>query len=121
MKICEYHWTALRQSIETTGMSHLVAQGGSEAAARLQTELKGGEAPYDPLMSCHWMITNRAVELGGPYLLTGDYCPICEAMKNLGDKPDNAGRVWTSQEIEQAWITGPVFAALEYCQEHDLL
>ena len=33
---------------------------------------------YDPLMAAHNMISGRAIECGGIYLLTGDYCPLCE-------------------------------------------
>jgi hypothetical protein len=111
----------LRKAIEDRNLMHLVAKSGNEAAVRLTEELKCKEAPYDPLMNCHWMIVNQALKCGGLYLISNnDYCPVCEAMKNLTGSDPN-GKVWTEQEIEKEWIEGPSNAALEYCKEHNLL
>lgn len=64
MQICQDHWNKMRAEIERLGLSHLVAQGGGEAASRLQAELKGapGETTFDPLMSMHWAICGNAME-----------------------------------------------------------
>jgi hypothetical protein len=123
MKICDKHWTMLREAIQIRGLMHLVAKEGNEAAARIAEEIKGKEAPYDPLMSCNWMVTNEALRLGGLYLLNkADCCPICEAMEKLNGTPMNeAKELWTSREVEMAWINGPADAALDHCREHQLL
>lgn len=120
MKICLKHWGMLRSAIEDRDLTRLVAQDGREAMARL---METKEAPFDPLMSCNWMIVNRALDTIGLYLLSQneDHCPICGVMDVCGDKPDNSGKIWTSEEIEFAWINGPADAALVYCQEHKLI
>lgn len=77
---------------------------------------------YDPLMEAHLMISGRAIQMGGLYLMSGDYCPICEVMTHMDGKPrDPTGRIWRAPEIERAWIDGPADAVLEYCQERDLV
>ena len=54
-------------------------------------------------MAAHNMIVGRALELGGLYLMTGDYCPVCEAMKH--------------GQPETHWIDGPSDAVLEMARE----
>jgi hypothetical protein len=49
------------------------------------------------------MISGEALKLGGLYLMTGDYCPLCEVEKHTGDTAAN-------------WINGCSDAVLEYCQ-----
>ena len=94
----------------------MIAAGAEEAIERAVAEVNGTatDASWDPLMSAHWMICGRALRFCGLGLCTGDYCPVCSVMANFDGKPDAAGRVWSAPEIEDAWITGPADAALEY-------
>ncbi len=116
MKFCIPHWNALRKAIESRGLSHLVAKTGEDAAKRLTAEVKGTatDRTFDPLMSAHNMIVGRAIEMGGIYLLTGEYCPICEAVKH---KPEDV----TVEVVEAHWIDGPADGVLEYCREKKLV
>lgn len=90
MKPCADHWKMMRDAIEEAGMSSLVAINGEEAAKNMATELEGGEAPFDPLMSMHWHWMISAMRIGGLYLLgqtedgsnDGQFCPVCEFAKN---------------------------------------
>lgn len=88
MKMCQQHWDMCREAISTRGMDGLVAKSGEEAAEHMVEELKGGKAPFDPLMSMHWHWTNEALRNGGLYLMGVDedgnpYCPICEFEKHM--------------------------------------
>jgi len=129
MKFCDKHWRMLRAAIETRGISHLVAGSSEEAHAAMKEDLQayidGREsiAPYDPLMSCHWMISSRAIELGGLYLMTGDHCPVCEAMKHLAGRPREEGsdEIVDAAWVERHWIDGPADAALDECKHRGLV
>jgi len=83
MKFCHFHWDMLKNAVEDKGMWHLVAKSGQEAMERTKSEIEDGSQPgnFDPLMRLHWMISGRALEGLGLYLLSGDYCPMCEAGK----------------------------------------
>jgi hypothetical protein len=74
----------MRSAIEDRGLSGLVAKSGEEAAERIKTELEGGQAAFDPLMSMNWHFSSAAIECGG--LTQGDdgkpRCPLCEFEKN---------------------------------------
>lgn len=104
MKFCMPHWNALREAIRSRKMWVLVAPNGLAASRRIQDELDGVEtdATYDPLMAAHWMISNKALEYGGLYLMTGDYCPLCEVAVH---GPDG---------IAEEWINGCTDSILEY-------
>lgn len=113
MKFCTNHWEALRKAIEDRGLSHLVAKDGETAASNMKAELEGQKSPqnYDPLMDAHWMITNRALKMGGLYLMTVDadgnhYCPLCEVGKHGGNP--------------QEWIDGCTDSILAHCQTNGL-
>lgn len=85
MKFCQTHWDELRAAIEERGLTKFVADGGEELARRIQKELddkKTSAETFDPLMHAWSMISTNAVRAGGPHLLTGDYCPLCEVEKN---------------------------------------
>jgi hypothetical protein len=119
MKICQDHWGKLRAAIKERGIDHLVARTGKEAAENMKADLEGRERDYDPLMDCHWMITSRAVEHGGLYLMAPkedgtEYCPICEALLH---KPDDI----SVEQAEKYWIDGPADAALGLCREKGLV
>lgn len=111
MKFCQSHWSKLRAAMVDRGIGHLGAQSGEQAIENMTTELAGGKPDYDPLMDAHWMITNRALEIGGLNLMTSkedgsDHCPVCEALSH-GASAEN-------------WIDGPADAVLEACRDKGL-
>lgn len=108
MKFCQDHWNNLREAISARGLDHLVARSGEEAIQRAEQEINNTatDANYDPLMSAHWMIMGNALQGSGLYLMTGDYCPLCEVNKYGGS--------------DQEWIDGATDAVLEYCKENYL-
>jgi len=106
VRFCQQHWGALRAAIDARGMSHLVAKDGHQAVENMVLELEGREqeALFDPLMAAHNMIARKALEHGGLYMLTGDYCPVCEFCKHCPPPP--AGHRY--QTNESYMIDGPV-------------
>lgn len=128
MQFCNLHWTLLRSAIHERGLFHLVAASGEECARRMQLaqqEQATGAVPsldgFDPLMMSHQMIVTKAVELGGPNVLIGDLCPVCEAMRNLANTPCAYGRVHTADQIERDWIEGPTNAVLGYARDNGFI
>lgn len=111
MKFCQQHWDRLRAVVKEKGMEPLIAKSAEAAMERMQEEAAGTQTPatFDPLMSCHWMIANNALQAGGLYLMTGDFCPLCELVKN------------TKIGMDEQWIESATEAALAYCREHKLL
>jgi hypothetical protein len=110
LKFCDDHWEKLRQAVKDRGLWHLVARSGQEATERVKDELgnKETDATWDPLMACHWAVNGNALKMGGLYLLQGDLCQICEAIKHgCGD--------------ESLWINRPADDALAYAKEHGLI
>lgn len=118
MKFCLPHWDELKEAIKKRGLFHLVAKDGQAAVERMKEEMAGtqGDDNYDPLMTAHWMITGKALEMAGLYLLHGDLCPLCELNSHAkkGAFPDG---VVPSTE----WINGCCDAVLKYCQERHLV
>jgi hypothetical protein len=83
MKFCQNHWDGLRAAIDERGLSKFVAKSGQEVMDKVAHELKTTEAVFDPLMQAMFAILNNALEGGhNMYLLTGDYCPVCESEKH---------------------------------------
>lgn len=127
MKMCDKHWAALRQAIEARGLTHLIqsAETNLDNAAQVIEGADEAELPYDPLMSCWWMISGQAIKLGGVYLMSGDYCPICEAVKHTTGHPrlDEHGVEVpaTAEWIESWWIDGPADAAHQECRRRGLV
>lgn len=120
MQFCKVHWEQLRTAIKERGLDHLVSKSGEEAVQRMVEEIEGVESNnnFDPLIAAHNMILDRALQMGGLYLFSGDYCPICEVMKHMDGKPgDITGRLWSAKEIEFDWINGPANAVLEHCRQ----
>jgi len=122
MKICKPHWEQLQEAIKARGLWDLVAANGQAAVYRMKQELEGTatDSTYDPLMDANNMISLKALELGGLYLLTGDYCPLCEAeahTKIPEDLPDEIRK----GGITAYWINGCTDSILEYCREHGLV
>lgn len=121
MRFCPQHWDALRSAIDSRGLGPLVAANSRDAVARLKAELDGKDEPddFDPLMSAHWMIVARATEMGGLYLMTGDYCPVCEALKH---HPADCGIAeCTPALVESHWIDGPADEVLRVAREKGLV
>lgn len=84
MKICQPHWERLRTAIDERGLSHLVAQGGEQAARNLVAEATDGPSiqTFDPLMAAHNAIWARAMDVAGLAIMApnddgSDRCPIC--------------------------------------------
>lgn len=85
MKFCIPHWEKLKNGIKQRGLWHLVPTNGKEAAEKLEA------GQPDPLMDAHNRVMMAAIRDGGPYILTGDYCPLCElgkAAKAQSEPPD---------------------------------
>lgn len=87
MKMCKTHWEMMRASISNHGLEGLVAKSGEEAAQNMKTEIEGGKAPFDPLMSMNWHFSNGALACGGLAMMELDengnhHCPLCEFEKN---------------------------------------
>lgn len=120
MRFCQLHWDNLRDAIRARGLWPLVAQNGADAIEREVQVIEGTatDATYDPLMACHWMISGRALEALGLYLMTGNYCPVCEVMR-AHPKPCPQG--CTDSDVERAWINGPANAALEHVKAAPVL
>lgn len=116
MRFCQSHWDALRAAIDARGLSHLVARSGKEACERLVAESKGEatDATWDPLMAAHNMIVSRVLELGGPYIFTGDYCPVCEAIRGHA-------KHMTREQVEKHYTDGPADAVLQLAREKGLV
>lgn len=81
MKFCQKHWDMLRDNIKKEGIYDWVAQSGEVAAAQLKDQIARKESTkvnYDPLMSCHNMMMERAIEMAGLAVMTEEFgCPIC--------------------------------------------
>ena len=111
MCICQVHWDRLRKAIEERGLSHLVAKTSEEAIEVVQEELQGNpDAPFDPLMSCNWMIMGQATKMLGLSVFNqkedgSDQCPIC-AVRDA---------------IENDYINGPAEAALQEARDRKLV
>lgn len=115
MQICQPHWDKIRALVDEHGMAHLV--GNVESAhERLASEITG-DAPVDdaknldPLLRVNAMIWERGLSMGGLYMMNGDICPICEAMKHMAHVPlegktEPVGEAW----VEKHWTEGPVLA-----------
>lgn len=118
MKMCQPHWDELRKAIADRGLSHLVAKDGKVAIERVEDELRGTatDKTYDPLMDAHWMISGKALEMGGLYIMGekhdgSQYCPLCEVDIHAKDIGENA----------QEWIKGCTDSILVHCQERKLV
>lgn len=115
MRICQPHWDKIRAKIKELGLDHLGAKSGEQAHADMVAQANGEETAFDPLMTVNHMITSKALEHGGLYLMGvkedgSHYCPICEA---LAHKPDDVDL----DKAEQYWIEGPTNAVLKMAQE----
>ncbi len=96
MKMCQPHWDKLRKSIADAGMAHLVAPTGEELQKRI------AEDGYCPLAAATSMIYSNALSCGGEYLLTGDYCPLCELDKHADQMAGENSETWTQKATDGA-------------------
>lgn len=110
MKFCMPHWDELRKAISDRGLDHLVAKDGKAAMAMMMDEIKKQDldsSNFDPLMAAHNAIAAHAIEQGGLYLLTDDYCPLCELKKHKGNPKE--------------WIDGASNECLELARKMKLV
>lgn len=85
MRMCQLHWDKLKAAIDERGMSHLIAQGGEQAARNLTSEIQQGPSiqTFDPLMAAHNAIWANAMSspVGMALMFNGpggeERCPIC--------------------------------------------
>ena len=127
MKICMEHWNKLRSEIEKQGLKEWVAPNGEVALEQLVDGLKRQEdtiVNYDPLMSCHWMLVNRAMHMYGFASMTEEFgCVVCRTKMLRGPEgqclcgnPDCQNKTGGVQDPEE-WLSGPkscVTAVKEY-------
>jgi hypothetical protein len=114
MQMCPAHWEEMKEAIRARNLYHLVHKTGESLVNSVKKQIEGDAnvLSYDPLMDVHNMITGRALESGGFYLMTVDaegkqYCPLCEA-KKYNVEPSE-------------WINGASDASLEYAKKNGLL
>ncbi len=113
MKMCLDHWNEISEGIKSRGLWGLVSKGGKEAAERLDAQSRGGGPEnLDPLRSAHNFFSIQALEQAGAYLLTGDYCPLCEYTKHATKK----GAVTAAE-----WIADTLDKILAHCQDQRLV
>lgn len=122
MQICQPHWDRIRALIDEHGMAHMVGTPQS-AFEQMAGELTGEAPPdtattFDPLLRVNSMLMGRAIEQGGLYMMSGNFCPVCEAVKHLASVPRNgetepAGAAW----VEQHWTEGAVLAVKSHAIE----
>jgi hypothetical protein len=117
MQFCKQHWKSLQDTVKAKGMFHLV-KDHKTVQKRMKDEIadKATDDTYCPLFDCHFMITEKALALGGPYLMQsppegGHYCPLCELDKHKDLVKSNSAE----------WIDGVTEAVLDYCKEKNLL
>ncbi len=97
MKMCQSHWDKLRKEIDDKGLSHLVVSRSDMTPESLMASLK---EESDPLLLAGVMIYSSALEAGGTYLMTADYCPLCELTKHV--RPPEG----KTTEADENWING---------------
>lgn len=119
MKMCDSHWSMLREAINVRGMGHMVLENGEQLMGRVVAELedRATDATFDPLFAAHNMIIEHALKWLGLYLMTGDYCPICEFCAHI-EPPPEGHRYLTN---ESYMIDGPTDFLQKYCQDEGLL
>lgn len=113
MKFCDEHWAKLRAGVQSRGLWHLVAESGEDAIQRMERELDDGKssaASFDPLMGAHWAICGRAIAAGGLYLMTGDYCPLCELDAHATNEKPERG------PLSEQWIEGCLDAQRKHAE-----
>ena len=94
MRICDAHWTELKQALEERGLMKLVSGSGEKATRVIEGQLQGDDSneAYDPLLAANFAIWNNGLQAVGMGLMAPDApCPLCFlnecAEKGCGD-PD---------------------------------
>lgn len=85
MKVCQPHWTELKEAIAARGLDQFVARDGAEVARRMAADgaaAEAAKASFEPLMGAHNAILSNALRIVGTdvFLLNedgSDRCPLC--------------------------------------------
>lgn len=136
MEMCQSHWDMLRDEVKAQGLYNLVSANGEIATMKMVAEIQkaGTEEPervedFDPLMRCHWMITERTLGMVGPAAFMPEFgCPICFFNSKRTpegacscDKPDCGATAPGSIPDFETWLVGPnscVASVREMCIEY---
>lgn len=120
MKFCLPHWDKLREAVRARGLWPLVPTSGQQAGAMLADQLEAratSKGNFDPLMACHNMIWQRALEMIGLSLMAdnedgSERCPICFIKAEHDRRGDCRGCAWDDPAaVDAYWIDGPADAA----------
>lgn len=113
MKICETHWSALKQAIDDRGLSGLVSKDGHVAVEKAEGQLQGDVSrdTFDPLMNANFAIWSNGLRAGGLYLMGQKddgthYCPICESEAHGGQPADWWINSAADEQLERARALG---------------
>ena len=103
--MCMEHWNELKSAIENKGLGHLVSKDSQSVANRIKKELNHEHFIKDPLFSANMAIMGNAIQAGGLYLMGkkedgSDYCPLCEALRNLEDGMD---KKWIECAVQEQY------------------
>jgi hypothetical protein len=113
MYICQDHWHELNNAIRQRGLWELVPRGEDSRIAtdpRSQSSLGPSEpSNLDPLSLAVSLISVQALMALGDYLLTRQYCPLCEVEENLG------------RGLSLEWIISDADTVLQLCKERKLI
>lgn len=121
MNFCAPHWEKLKQAIRERGLWPLVSPSAEVAHEATLQEIQHGPSKetFDPLLNATWAIYGRALECGGIYLMTGDYCPLCELDKHIDQVKHPTPAPYTTPS--DAWIGGCCDAQLTHARELGLV
>lgn len=125
MQFCQPCYDKLREAIKARGMWPLVGSDETlkEKISQEVDHIQGGPPPdarrtFDPLYQACMAIYGRAIQMGGLYLMTGDYCPLCELDKNAPLDAEIPAGYTTHGD---AWIGGCCDAQLAGARELGLM
>ncbi len=121
MQFCQPCYDKLREAIKARGLWPLVGNPETlkERIGQEIAQTQGGPPPdekrtFDPLYAAVMAIYTHALNVGGLYLMTGDYCPTCEVDKHA---PPDAAIPEGYTKHSEAWIGGCCDAQLAYARE----
>jgi hypothetical protein len=125
VKFCQPHWEKLRAAIDERGLTHLVAQGGAQAARNLAAESRDGPSiqTFDPLMAAHNAIWFNAMQtpVGMTLMFANDdgseRCPICFPRDEHAKVCPGAPECLVSASTFEAWIDLAAEGAKEQADE----
>jgi hypothetical protein len=111
MQICSDHFHELKNAIRQRGLWELVTPDGfiSTKSAKNEIDTEMSVSVFDPLVATSLMISEQALRAFGSYLLTSNFCPLCEVEGNLGN----------GMALE--WIAVDTDAVLRFCIERNFL